>query len=281
MIWFILSESGDDVRLTYLSHTIYLYAYITDNIYNVPIININNREYVNLTALKIPAIANLNSSFYLIDYIANLNGSPMSFSFKKLPRLRSQLHTRKIQFFDGEKLNTLNIKVDKTIIDLMRDYPLVDELYYLETPLSRSVYDSLIPQLKKILAGKTELQAVQILLSLTRTSFDYKTDNENFGRNKPMIPDEVFYYSHSDCEDRTALFYFLVKDLLNLPMIVVDYPDHLTIGVQLPENVGRPLRYKGRKYTICDPTGPNNSNQVGIYPKGYEKVPYKIALAYR
>ena len=161
------------------------------------------------------------------------------------------------------------------------NYPLTNPSYYLETPLSQSLKESLLPKLRELLEQKDPQEAVQFLLSLTRTAFEYQTDMENFGKNKPMIPDEVLFYSHSDCEDRSALFYSLVKELLDIPVIIVDYPEHLTVGVSLPENIGKPLFYNGRAYTICDPTGPSNTDAIGIYPNGYEQLPYKIALSFK
>ena len=83
-----------------------------------------------------------------------------------------------------------------------------------------------------------------------------------------MIADEVFFYPYSDCEDRSALFYALVRELLDLPMIVVAFPDHLTVAVSLEEELpGAVISYQGRRYYICDPTGPVNSSEIGIFPK--------------
>ena len=189
--------------------------------------------------------------------------------------------TKEIVFAHRNELYRFEITLDKTLIDLMKDYPLVDELYYLETPLSKVLQESLVKKLGELIAKKDKQEAVQFLLSLTRTAFQYKTDNDNFGKNKPMIPDEVLFYSHSDCEDRSALFYALIKELIKLPTIIVDYPEHLSVGVALPENIGKPLFHEGREYTLCDPTGPNNTDRVGIYPAGYELLPYKVALSFK
>ena len=109
----------------------------------------------------------------------------------------------------------------------------------------------------------------------------YKEDHDHFGKSKPMIADEVFHYSFSDCEDRSALFYNLVKELLDLPMIMIAYPDHLTIGVALTQQIGNPINYKGRKYYICDPTGPSNSTRIGSVPKNYERKSFEILADYK
>ena len=273
--WFYLSKSGFDVRLTHKHRRLYIQGYTMDELYEIPYFQLGTRKFVNLTAVLTKRFPK-SMEFYLVEFIPNRRGKPMTFDLMDFPKLSPQIINKKINFKWRNKDLQLNLKLDKTIIDLMETYPMFDERYYLETPLSKTLYNSLIPQLKTILKDKSQKEAVQILLAFTRSAFPYKEDSDYFGKNKPMISDEVFFYAYSDCEDRSALFYNLVKDLLQLPMIIVAYSDHLTIGVQLPENVGKPLYFGSRRYTICDPTGPTNSDRVGIYPKGYDRKRYEV-----
>ncbi|MGB0861388.1 MAG: hypothetical protein ACPG19_08175 [Saprospiraceae bacterium] len=279
--WYILAKSGYDARLTHAGPSIYLYAYTRDEIYSVQIIKLGNKEFVNLSDLKDSDKNIKSNSYYIVEFVPNAHGKPISFRLNKLPNFQSRPLKRKLVFAHRNQLYRFDITMDENLIDLMRSYPLINPDYYIETPLSNALKKSLVPKLKQLVEKKGTIEAVQFLLSLTRTAFDYKTDKDNFGKNKPMIPDEVLFYSASDCEDRSALFYTLVKELLDVPLIVVDYPEHLTIGVALPENIGKPLYYEGRQYTICDPTGPSDSDAMGIYPKGYEELPYKVALSFK
>jgi len=279
--WFLLSKSGYDTRLTHLGQAIFLYVYTNENVYNIPIIQMDNKDYICLTSIKYAYANSKNNTAYKVNLVPNSNGKPLSFALEKLPNLTSEPITKEIVFAHRNELYRFEITMDKTVIDLMKDYPLVDELYYLEAPLSETLQESLVKKLEELISKKNKQEAVQFLLSLTRTAFDYKTDDDNFGKNKPMIPDEVLFYTHSDCEDRSALFYALIKELVKLPTIIVDYPEHLSVAVALPENIGKPLFHEGREYTLCDPTGPNNTDQVGIYPEGYEQLPYKVALSFK
>ena len=96
-----------------------------------------------------------------------------------------------------------------------------------------------------------------------------------------MVAEEVFLYPYSDCEDRSALFIRLAEELLGLPMIVLAYPDHLTVGVALPQTKSGFVRYNSKAYYVCDPTGPVNSDAVGKIPEGYEDTPYEIIKEYK
>jgi hypothetical protein len=173
------------------------------------------------------------------------------------------------------------IQVNQTIVEIMEDYPYFSESQYLEVPLSNITFNSLIPQLKEVLAGKSHSDAVQLLAAFTRSSFEYKEDKSFFGKSKPMIADEVLYYPYSDCEDRSALFYQLVKTLLDLPMVAIAYEDHLTIGVNSQELKGDAVWFKGKPYYICDPTGPANSDIIGKFPLGYENKSFDIIGYYK
>ena len=162
----------------------------------------------------------------------------------------------------------------------MDTYPVLREDYYLETPLSDTLARTLYPYLSAQLAGKNEWQATEFLAAFTRSAFQYKEDKVHFGCSKPMVAEELFLYPYSDCEDRTALFFNLVNELLGLPMLLIAYPDHLTIAVALPHRKGNYIRHEGRNYYFCDPTGPVGSHRVGVVPKGYENTAYKILKSY-
>ena len=85
--------------------------------------------------------------------------------------------------------------------------------------------------------------------------FDYATDEEQFGFEKPFFCEENYFYPKNDCEDRAVLFSFLVRYLLGMEVVLIDYPGHLATAVCFKENVsGASLVHKGKRYVICDPT---------------------------
>lgn len=126
---------------------------------------------------------------------------------------------------------------------------------YAMASLSRKVKRNLYPALKKQILGKSELEAANILLNFVQTAFDYKTDQEQFGYERPLFGDELFYYPYSDCEDRSILFSILVRDLLHLDVVLLNYPGHLATAVQFTEDIsGYYFMVNEKKYVLCDPT---------------------------
>ena len=121
---------------------------------------------------------------------------------------------------------------------------------------------------------------VDYLMRFTRYAFLFEPDTHVFGREKRLSPEQTLLYDQSDCEDRVALFYCLVKEIYNLPMIVLTYPKHVTIGVQFEKPVGQPIVFNGRKYTICEPTPQKEDLMVGQLLPELKKAPYEVAYVY-
>lgn len=156
-----------------------------------------------------------------------------------------------------------DVSVDMNLMSFFGNYPIpyigsdtsTAWYYYANTPISQSVKDMLYPDLEASIAGKTKLEAVQILLNFVQTAFEYKTDQEMWGDERYFFPEETLYYEYCDCEDRSILFSRIVRDLLGLDVLLVHYPNHLATAVNIPEEcTGDKLIYNGDKYVICDPT---------------------------
>ena len=73
--------------------------------------------------------------------------------------------------------------------------------------------------------------------------------------DRTFFADESMYYPYCDCEDRSVLFSRLVRDLMNLDVVLIYYPGHLATAVKFSQPVnGDYITYDGDRYTICDPT---------------------------
>jgi len=275
--WFFMSKLNYDTRLAFLGNSAYLYVKTKDNIYETPMIEEKGNRFLGLTELQYKR-TNDSKGIYLLNFLAAPRGKSFSLAFT-LPTLRSAIEKKDFVFQWRSKKYKVSVEVDKTLVAIMKHYPIIDESGYITAPFSKHLERSLLSQLKRIIGGKPLKQQVEILTSFTRSAFNYKEDESYFGRSKPMIREEVFHYPYSDCEDRTAVLYGLVDELLHLPMLVIAFSDHLTLAVAFKESIGAPIKHKGRSYYICDPTGPNNSSNIGYAPKGYERQAFEILLA--
>jgi hypothetical protein len=109
----------------------------------------------------------------------------------------------------------------------------------------------------------------------------FKPDTEVFGAEKRLTPEQTLLYDYSDCEDRAALFFFLVKEIYNLPMLVLTYPKHVTVAVQFDKPYGKTIEYNGSLYSVCEPSPQKIDLRVGQSIPELRKQPYQVAYAYQ
>lgn len=276
----MLIDAGFDARLTYRGDQVFVNIYTTDDLFEVPIIDVADRPYANISCLQ--GDCDGRQRLFVYNEHPNPGGRSFGFQIRNWPALSPQPTIKAMAFnFKGQR-REMQVTFDRTMVDIMSDYPFVNEYCYLETPLSPTLRESLLPQLRSQLqALPGQQQQLEFLASFTRSAFNYKEDNEYFGHSKPMVPEELFGYNFSDCEDRSALFFALVRDLLNLPMAVIAYDDHLSIAVASDDILGDSFEYNGQRYVFCDPTGPRNSSRIGQIPPGYEHKKFKIIGSYK
>jgi hypothetical protein len=210
-------------------------------------------------------------------------GNKISFSYKltRMPKFDEKDYREKdIQFNYADATYHFKIKANEEVKRLLANYPVTDYQQYFGVPMSSETYNSLIPQLKEDLKGKSVKNGVSFLMHFTRYSFEYRPDEQNFGKEKRLSPEQTLLYEGSDCEDRVALFFYLVKEIYNLPMIVLTYPDHVSIAVAFEKPVGTPIMYNGKAYSICEPTPQRKDMPVGKMSKEMSQVPFEVAYAY-
>lgn len=153
--------------------------------------------------------------------------------------------------------------VNKNLVDFYNEYPTAQIgenavsrwAIYANTPLDDIVKQKLYPTLRSAIAGKGELEAVNILLNFVQTAFVYEYDDKVWGGDRAFFAEETLYYPYADCEDRSILFSRLVRDLTGLDVILVYYPGHLAAAVHFKSAVnGDYINLDGIRYTVADPT---------------------------
>lgn len=163
----------------------------------------------------------------------------------------------------NKKTPIVSYSVNKNLVDFYNTYPIPrDEgdllstwKYYTQAPMSASAVETLYPQLREMIAGKSQYDAVNALMQFV-LGFKYGLDSELWGYDRPFFPEEMLYYPFSDCEDHAILFTRLVRDLLNLPTAFLKYPEHLAAAVCFDngKTFGDYIDAGGMLYTVCDPT---------------------------
>lgn len=164
---------------------------------------------------------------------------------------------------------------DQYMVSTIGDNVMSRWTIYANTPLDPNVVDQLYPSLRLSLEGKGEAEQLDILLNFVQTAFEYKFDDEVWGKDRIFFAEETLYYPYCDCEDRSILFSRLVRDLLGLDVLLVYYPGHLSTAVKISHRVpGDYLILNDEYYLVCDPTYINA--RIGMTPAEVDNASAKL-----
>ncbi|WP_143525169.1 hypothetical protein [Labilibacter marinus] len=270
--WAILNQAGYQAKIGYSGNSVALMLPFMQQIFEKPYYSINGTNYYLLDS----KLGNKN----LYTYEDNFAGAakkidlhlPYSLNFSD----PSNVVVKKTKLPKEDE--SLKLSMDKTIMAFLASYPQTDNTVYLNAAMSGSVKDALYEYIQPRISGMSETESVTYLLNYLHNSFEYKTDRDQFGKEKMFFPDEIFYYPYSDCEDRTVLFTRLVNDLLGLDVVALTYFSHMAAAVSFSQPIeGYNFDVAGQTYTITDPTY-INAPIGAVMPEyeGYKPIAIKV-----
>ena len=279
--WFLMVKSGYDARLTLADGRIIFYVYNDEDISDIPYLVFKNRKYMCLNYHDY-AHADLNKvPPHDMIGIAEAR-KPFSYKVTRMPDFKPGDYTEKsVAFKYDQRTYHFNIKLNPDVDNLFTNYPGVDFESYFNIPLSKETYSSLIPILKKNVSKMKQKKGIDYLMRFTRYAFLYEDDEQQFGKEKRLSPEGTLFANYSDCDDRAALFFYLVKEIYDLPMIALLYPTHITIAVQFDKPVGQAIIYKGNTYSVCEPTPQVENLRIGQLASKYKHAKYEVVYAYQ
>jgi len=278
--WYLLNKCGYDARIAIGNEQIVFYVRNEEDISDIPFFMVDNKKYSCLNYHDYGKL--FKQSVYLPVKITIPEGKN-SFSYKvtKMPDFKPEdYQVKDIAFSYKQKTYHFKLKVNDDVQTLFKNYPVVDFESYFNIPLSRETYSSLIPVLKDNLKKMDQKKGVDYLMRFTRYAFLYEDDGQNFGKEKRLSPEQTLLNKYSDCDDRAALFFYLLKEIYDLPMIAVLYPTHLTMAVQFDKPVGNFITYNGKKYSFCEPTPQTEDLKIGQIPQNLKNIKFEIVYAY-
>lgn len=280
--WFLLAHSGYDARLKVSGEKLLFYVRSEENIYNIPSYIKNDKQFVCLNYHDYGSNIDFDSEKFT-EVNLPVVGSNAAFSYKvnQLPGFHAGDYQEKdIVFSLNENEYHFKVKLNPEIKNIFANYPVVDYESYFNIPLSSETYKTLVLPLKKTVKGMNVRNGVDYLMRFTRYAFLFAPDMETFGKEKRLSPEQTLLYDRSDCEDRAALFFYLVKEIYDLPMIVLSFPKHVTIAVNFYKPVGKTILYQGKEYSVCEPTPNKTDLQIGQLSPELGSIAYEVVYAY-
>lgn len=280
--WFLLNESGYSATLRYRNDTLLLYIRSEENIYDIPYYMVNDKQYVCLNYHDYNNKVDVDAKSFTTIALNDAGNNRFSYKVTQLPLIRKNNYTvKQLQFDYKNKEYKFNVLLDQQVQKIFTNYPVVDYAAQFGIPLSQTTYNSLVPLLRDAVTGMNQQQGVDYLMHFTRSAFLFETDTKAYGKEKRLSPEQTLFYEYSDCEDRSAFFFFLIKEIYNLPMIVLSYPTHITVAVQFNKPIGTPILYNGEPYWVCEPTPQKKDLKIGQLLPSLKKQAYEVVYAYK
>ncbi|UIR58002.1 hypothetical protein LZQ00_01770 [Sphingobacterium sp. SRCM116780] len=279
--WFLLCQSGYDARLAIGNNQIIFYIKNHEDIADIPFFNVDGNQYTCLNYHDYGKLFKRDGTY--IPLQLKIDNAVHDFSYKvtHMPDFSPQNYVnKKIDFKYNEKLYHFKVKLNNEVNKIFANYPGVDFETYFNIPLSKETYETLIPVLKENLKGMHVIKGVDYLMRFTRYAFLYENDDINFGKEKRLSPEQTLNNQYSDCDDRAALFFYLVKEIYNLPMITLLYPTHITMAVQFEKPIGDAILYNGKYYSLCEPTPQKQNLAIGQLADKLKNESYQIVYHY-
>ena len=178
------------------------------------------------------------------------------------------------------KKRSVTLPYNKAHMAYLNDVPMTVFPIYFVNPIAIEAQQVLQDNFSEMRDQYTPTQFIQMLLHFVQTGFEYKTDDDQFGYEKYFYPEEVIGYPYCDCEDRSAMFAWLVQKYTNAKVIGLQYEGHVATAVWFGDDAnvkGDGFMYGGKKYYVCDPTYINAS--IGMtMPQFKGKTPKIIKL---
>ncbi len=271
-VWFMSSKSGYESRIGYDQTHIYLLMPSRNRLYGVPFLTLKSRKYYSISfdakPVKFKSLFTYKGKYPKADKL-------MDYRILTSPELNKTMKNRVLKFKYRQKNYAVPTQYNKNLVNFYKYYPQTNIKVYFDALISQETQYALIKSLKPVVQNKTEAEAVNILLRFVQKAFKYKTDDVQFGREKYLLPEETLFYPFSDCEDRSIFFAFLVKKLVGLDVVGLDYPGHIATAVKFSNNFpGDYVVRNNKKYMVCDPTYINS--RLGMAMPKFKKVKPEI-----
>jgi len=277
----LLNKSGYNAITRTRKDTMLLYVQSNELVYDIPFINLNGNQYNCLNYHDYGSINFIEGEFNVATYVKSISNIPFSYKINSLPNFNPSDYTvKKLNFEYHQKDYEFKVMVNQAVKKIFTNYPTVEYTMQFSVPLSNYTYQSLIPVLKKTVANMSQQKGVDYLMHLTRSAFAFEKDAALYGKEKRLSPEQTLLFDYSDCEDRAAFFFYLVKEIYNLPMIVLSYPEHISVAIQFSKPLANPLHYNGNDYWVCEPTPQHKDLKIGRVLPSLKKQSYEVVVEY-
>lgn len=246
LTWGLMIRSGFDVRLAFNQNNTSVLIPSAHLIYDKQSVIIGKKRYFLDREMKSQLLVTCPSPFPDAPNLVDLKlTTSLNFS-GKLANQKFRLSWKKMRL-------EFSVRYNPELIHFYNDYPKSDPEVYLEAPASSVVKEDILRHLYPSITKMNRLEAASLLQHFVQSEIEYCSS----GSSAPMsrFAEEVISTkSGADC-GKSALFAWLIRTLIHLPVIGVQFPGFCSTAICFNEPVeGDGYLFKQKKYLIADPS---------------------------
>lgn len=262
----VSSPSGKPLLLVPFKERVYVRSFMTVDgsryyVFAADDVDIANMRGETIMTCRLPSDADRGSKFELKLKGLNIPEKPKQFNFKYGPL-------------------SLSGEVNENLMPILYHYPQMQMEDYALSQISPDLRNKLASQVKSQLSGLEGDEKVEALLKFMHNVFEYATDEEFHGFEKPYFLEETLYYPKNDCEDRAIFYTWMLWNALGREAQLITFPGHESATVVMDKPVeGTSYTYEGKTYYISDPTYIGST--TGMVMPTYRGLSPEIEYTYR
>lgn len=201
-----------------------------------------------------------SNGFYDANENLGRNLEPLALFQDGLPTLPYAPITKTITWKFGGETYSLTYTLNRNMVKYLEERPQTDVSTYFNESISSEIVQAVIEPLKKIVQEKGfhARQAVAFLHAFVLNGFAYKDDLKTKRGEHTSSIHETLVSDFSDCEDRSILLAALIRGVLGFEVVVLEFPNHITLGVHFPDFIpdeqDEVYTYNGKRYLSSDPS---------------------------
>ena len=147
------------------------------------------------------------------------------------------------------------LRYNPDAIRYYNDYPRTEPVVYFGAPASSVLKEDILRQLYPVLSKISKTEAAAFLLQFVQQEFDYTSAYKKGERIPVRFAEEVIASKSGDDQSKVALFSWLTRILLRLPVVGVQFPGYCSSAICFDEPIdGDFYFWKRARYLIADPT---------------------------
>jgi hypothetical protein len=249
LTWGLMIRSGFDVRLAFNQNNTTVLIPSAHLMYDKQSVIIDKRRYFLDRELKSQLLITCPNPFPDAMNLLDLKFSKALNFSGKLANQKFRLNWKKMRL-------EFNVRNNPELIHFYNDYPKTDMEVYLEAPASSIVKEDILRQLYPSIAKMNRLEAASMLQHFVQREIEYCSS----GSSTPIsrFAEEVIATKSGADGGKSSLFAWLIRTLIHLPVIGVQFPGFCSTAICFNESVeGDAYLFKKRKYLIADPTYQN------------------------